>query len=205
MAELPKSLIIACGALAHELTAVLKQSGWDHLEIQCLPAHLHNTPQKITEAVRTKIEAARGRYVRIYVAYADCGTGGRLDAMLEREGVERIGGNHCYEFFAGTAVFNAVSEAEPATFYLTDYLTRHFDRLILRDLGIDEHPELESVYFGNYKRLVYLSQRGDDALLEKARRAAGRLGLEFEHRHTGLRPFNQALHDMDPEHLTWRN
>lgn len=203
MSESPKSLVIACGALAHELTAVIRCNGWTHLEIQCLPARLHNTPQKITSAVQAKIHAARGRYRKIYVAYADCGTGGRLDDMLAREGVERIGGNHCYEFFAGTAVFEAMSEAEPGTFYLTDYLARHFDRLIMRDMGIDAHPELQPLYFGNYKRLVYLSQTRDEALLEKARSAARRLGLEFEHRFTGLRPFQSALRNIDPEHLQW--
>lgn len=205
MSDLPKSLIIACGALAHELTAVIERSGWKHLEIQCLPARLHNTPDRITGAVREKIRAARGRYVRIYVAYADCGTGGRLDEMLALEGVERIGGNHCYEFFAGSAVFEVLSESEPGTFYLTDYLTRHFDRLILRDMGIEAHPELQSVYFGNYKRLVYLAQRRDEVLLEKARWAAQRLGLEFEYRYTGLEPFNKALSHMDPERLPWQS
>lgn len=205
MTSCAKSLIIACGALAHELTAVVRQNGWEHLEIQCLPARLHNTPGRITDAVREKIRAARGYYRRIYVAYADCGTGGRLDAMLEEEGVERIGGNHCYEFFAGSTVFNALSEAEPATFYLTDYLVKHFDRLIIRDLGIEDHPELESMYFGNYKRLVYLAQRPDETLIGKARAAAYRLGLEFEYRDTGLQPFNMALHDLDPEDLAWRN
>lgn len=205
MAESPRSLIIACGALAHELTAAIEHSGWRHLEIQCLPARLHNTPEKITGAVRDKIRAARGRYRKIYVAYADCGTGGRLDAMLGEENVERIGGNHCYEFFTGTAAFNDLSDAEPGTFYLTDYLVRHFDRLILRDLGIDDHPELESMYFGNYARLVYLAQRRDEALLEKARSAAGRLNLAFEYRLTGLEPFNRALHDIDRENLPWPN
>lgn len=200
-----KSLVIACGALAHELTTVVRQNGWQHLEIQCLPARLHNTPDKITDAVRDKIHAARGRYRRIYVAYADCGTGGRLDAMLEQEGVERIGGNHCYEFFAGTNVFDAINNAEPGTFYLTDYLVKHFDRLIIRDLGIEEHPELQSMYFGNYKRLVYLAQRPDAELTRKAEAAAHRLGLEFEYRETGLQPFNAALHDMDPEGLAWQN
>lgn len=205
MADLPKSLIIACGALAHELTTVIRRNGWAHLEIQCLPARLHNRPEKITDAVRDKIHAVRGRYVNIYVAYADCGTGGHLDAMLEAEGVERIGGSHCYEFFAGSAVFNELSEAEPGTFYLTDYLARHFDRLILRDLGIEAHPELESMYFGNYKRMVYLAQRRDEALLEKARAAAQRLNLEFEYRLTGLAPFNHALRDMDTENLPWQS
>jgi len=203
MAELPKGLVIACGALAHELTTVVRANGWSHLEVQCLPARLHNTPGKITGAVQEKIRAARGRYAHIYVAYADCGTGGRLDAMLVEEGVERIGGNHCYEFFAGSAVFEALSEAEPGTFYLTDYLARHFERLILRDMGIEKHPELQSMLFGNYKRVVYLAQREDPELLEKARDAARRLGLDFEHRVTGLEPFNAALHDIDPEHLPW--
>ncbi len=203
MAEPPRSLVIACGALAHELTTVIERSGWRHLVIQCLPARLHNTPDRITDAVRRKIHEARGHYRHIYVAYADCGTGGHLDAMLEQEGVARIGGNHCYEFFTGTNAFTAISDAEPGTFYLTDYLVRHFDRLIIRDLGIDAHPELQSMYFGNYRRLVYLAQRHDEALLEKARAAARRLNLEFEHRLTGLEPFNRALHDMDRENLPW--
>lgn len=205
MGELPKSLIIACGALAHELTAVVRHSGWRHLEIQCLPARLHNTPGKITDAVRGKIRAARGRYQNIYVAYADCGTGGRLDAMLAEEGVTRIGGSHCYEFFAGASVFNAINEAEPGTFYLTDYLVRHFDRLIMKDLGIEAHPELRPLYFGNYTRVVYLAQRRDEALLAQAREAARRLGLAFEHRYTGLEPFQRALGDMDPEKLSWQS
>lgn len=205
MAELRKSLIIACGAVAHELTAVIERSGWRHLEIQCLPARLHNTPDRITGAVRDKIRAARGGYKRIYVAYADCGTGGHLDAMLEQEGVERIGGNHCYEFFTGGAAFAALNDAEPGTFYLTDYLVRHFDRLILRDLGIEAHPELVPMYFGNYTRLVYLAQRRDEVLVNKARAAADSLGLEFELRHTGLEPFNAALHDIDRENLPWPN
>lgn len=205
MAESIKSLIIACGALAHELTAAIERSGWRHLEIQCLPARLHNTPEKITDAVREKIGAAGGRYRHIYVAYADCGTGGRLDTMLEQEGVQRIGGSHCYEFFTGSAAFNTISDAEPGTFYLTDYLVRHFDRLVLRDLGIDDHPELQSMYFGNYTRLVYLAQRRDNALLDKARLAARRLNLTFEYRITGLEPFNRALHDMDRENLPWQN
>lgn len=205
MADRPKNLIIACGAMVHELMAVVEYNGWDYLEVQCLPARLHNTPDKITGAVREKIHAARNRYRNIYVAYADCGTGGRLDAMLNEEGVERIGGNHCYEFFAGASVFEAIGEAEPGTFYLTDYLARHFDRLILRDMGIADHPELRSLYFGNYKRLVYLAQRRDDALLEKARSAAQRLDLEFEYRFTGLQPLSHALHDMDPENLPWQN
>jgi len=199
------SLIIACGALAHELTAVIRRNGWTHLQVQCLPARLHNTPERITEAVRAKIRGNREAYRRIYVAYADCGTGGQLDRMLEAEGAERIGGSHCYEFFAGGRVFESLSEAEPGTFYLTDYLARHFDRLIIRELGIEDHPELLSMYFGNYRRLVYLAQRDDPALLEKARAAAARLGLEFECRHTGLQPFEDALRDMSEEVLPWPN
>lgn len=206
MGESPtSSLIIACGALAHELTSVIEHNGWTHLEIQCLPAKLHNTPQRITDAVRAKIHANRDRFRKVYVAYGDCGTGGRLDAMLDEEGVERIGGNHCYEFFTGTATFNDISDVEPGTFYLTDYLAWHFDRLILKDLGIDAHPELAELYFGNYKRLVYLAQRRDEALLNKAQAAAERLGLELEYRVTALAPFARALHQMDPQELPWPN
>lgn len=186
-------LIIACGALAREITAVINANGWMHVQVQCLPAELHNRPDKIPAAVQAKIRAGRGQFDRILVAYADCGTGGLLDRVLEEEGVERLPGAHCYEFYAGAGVFAALSEAEPGTFYLTDFLVRHFERLILRDLGIDRHPELESMYFGNYRRVVYLTQREDAALLAQAKAAAERLRLVFEYRVTGYGDLEQTL------------
>lgn len=188
-----RTLVIACGALSHEIAALRRANGWHHLVLQCLPADLHNRPERIPDAVRAQIHAAREGYARIFVAYADCGTGGRLDAVLAEEGVERIPGPHCYAFFAGADLFARLSEAEPGTLYLTDFLARHFDRLILRGLGIDRHPELEHEYFGNYRKLVYLAQREDADLLARARAAAERLQLRFEHHRTGYGDLERAL------------
>ena len=190
------TLVIACGALAHEVTALRRANGWDHLVVQCLPADLHNRPEGIPEAVRGKIRAARGAYAQIFVAYADCGTGGRLDAVLAEEGVERIPGAHCYGFFAGSDLFTRLSEAEPGTLYLTDFLARHFERLIIRGLGIDRHPELEHEYFRNYRKVVYLAQREDAELLARARAAAERLKLHFEHHVTGYGDLEKALDSL---------
>lgn len=180
-----RTLLIACGALAREIVTLIRVNAWRHLTVSCLPASWHNTPAKIPEGVRKRIHEARGRYDRILVLFGDCGTGGELDRVLAEEGVERIAGPHCYSFFAGNDVFEAMAEEEPAAFYLTDYLVRHFERLIIQGLGIDRHPELQEMYFGNYRKLVYLAQTEDAELTAKAEAAAGRLGLEFDHRFTG--------------------
>lgn len=177
-------LLIACGALAHEVMAVLRLSKLEGVEVQCLPAKLHNTPQLIPGAVRAKIHEERAHFERIFVLYGDCGTGGLLDEVLAEERVERIAGAHCYEFFATMPAFNDMAEAEPASFYLTDFLVRHFDRLVWKGLGIDRHPELLPLYFGNYRRLVYLAQTDAPALRAKAEAAAARLGLAYEYRFT---------------------
>jgi hypothetical protein len=181
----PRTLLIACGALAREVLALIRINGWRHLEVTCLPAKLHNTPARIPEAVRAKIRAAHDGYDNVLVLYGDCGTGGGLDAVLEEEGVERIPGPHCYAFYTGVDAFLADAEAEPACFYLTDYLARHFERLVIAGLGLDRHPELLPLYFGNYKKLVYLAQVADPGLERKAKAAALRLGLAYEHRPTG--------------------
>jgi hypothetical protein len=178
-------LVIGCGALARELVAVIDQAGLVNVDLTCLPATLHNRPGGIPAAVRAKIRAARPRYERIFIAYADCGTGGLLDAVLADEGVERLPGAHCYEFYAGAADFAAITDEDPATFFLTDFLARNFERLVIVGLGLDRHPELLPLYFGNYHRLIYLAQTDDPALLAAARRAAARLGLEFASRTTG--------------------
>jgi hypothetical protein len=193
MGEGAATLVIACGALAHEIVALRRINGWPHMDVQCLPADLHNRPQKIPDAVREKIRANRGKYTSMFVAYADCGTGGLLDAVLVEEGVERIPGDHCYEFFAGSAAFAEMAEAEPGTFYLTDFLLTHFERLIIHGLGIDRHPELLPMYFGNYRRLVYLAQVEKPGMLEAGRRAAERLGLVFETRLTGYGELQNSL------------
>jgi hypothetical protein len=162
-------------------------NGWSHLDLACLPAKLHNEPQKIPEAVRVKVREARARgYARVYVVYADCGTGGLLDKVCADEGVERIQGPHCYSFFDGNDAFAERSEAgEITAFYLTDFLARQFDTLIWKGLGLDRHPELLPMMFGNYEKVIYLAQTDDPALEAKARAAAHRLGLGFEMRRTG--------------------
>jgi hypothetical protein len=182
----PRTLLIACGALAREVLALIRLNGWRHMGLACLPAHLHNTPQRIPEAVRARIQRARPDYQRIFVLYGDCGTGGALDRVLAEEGVERIPGPHCYAFYGGLDAFLAQAEAEPACFYLTDYLARHFERLVIRGLGLDRHPELLPLYFGNYEKLVYLAQIPDPGIEQQAKAAALRLGLAYEHRPTGF-------------------
>lgn len=193
MGEQASTLVIACGALAHEIVALRRANNWPHLDVQCLPADLHNRPQLIPDAVRAKIRQFRERYASIFVAYADCGTGGLLDVVLQQEGVERIPGAHCYEFFAGSSAFAALAEAEIGSFYLTDFLLDHFDRLIIRGLGLDRHPELLPVYFGNYRRLVYLAQIEKPGQVQAAQAAADRLGLGFEYRVTGYGELERSL------------
>ena len=186
-AEAPRSLIIACGALGREIVDTLRLNGWEQLQVTCLPAIWHNRPQKIPEGVRGKIRAARARGIeRIFVAYGDCGTGGLLDQVLEEEGACRLPGPHCYAFYSGQAAFDIMADRDPTCFYLTDYLTRHFDRLIIEGLALDRHPELLPDYFGNYTKLVYLAQVKDPALEEKARAAADFLELQYDYRFTGL-------------------
>jgi len=201
------TLIIACGALAHEITALKRANRWDHLEVRCLPAELHNRPERIPAAVRALVQSSRCHYRSIFVAYADCGTGGMLDAVLKEEGIERIPGAHCYEFFATGPVFAELADAEPGTFYLTDFLLRHFDRLVLRGLGLDRHPELHSSYFGNYRRLVYLAQAPKPGSLEQARAIAERMGLQFEYRETGYGALASSLQSAvkrGEEAVSWR-
>ena len=199
------SLVIACGALAHEIVALRRLNDWPHLEVQCLPADLHNRPEKIPGAVRAKIQAARSRFASIFVAYADCGTGGLLDVVLQEEKVERLPGAHCYEFFAGSAAFAEMADAEPGTFYLTDFLATHFERLIMHGLGIDKHPELLPLYFGNYRRLMYLAQTEAPEKLLAAQDAALRLGLEFEYRFTGYGGLEHGLRRAHEGVVFWQN
>lgn len=181
-----RTLLIACGALARETLAVVEANGLANVDVTCVSALLHNRPARIPEAVRLRIHEHRAAYQRILVLYGDCGTGGELDRVLAEEGVERIGGPHCYAFYAGEATFAALAEAEPGTFYLTDFLARQFDTLVIEGLGLDRHPELLPIYFGNYRRLLYLAQTTDPGLEAAARAAAARLGLAYEYRFTGL-------------------
>jgi Protein of unknown function (DUF1638) len=189
-----RPLVIGCGALGRELVELTRRSGLPAMALACLPAALHNRPERIPGAVAVRIRRARAEgYDRIFVAYADCGTGGLLDRVLEVEGVARLEGAHCYEVYAGRAAFATLAEDEPGTFYLTDYLVRSFEALVIRGLGLDRYPELLTVYFGNYRRLVYLAQTEDDELTAAAAAAARRLGLAFERRFTGLGELEPAL------------
>ncbi len=189
----PRFLVIACGALAREISALRRANGWTTLDVVCLPAELHNRPERIAGAVRDRIRANRADYRQIFVAYGECGTRGALDDVLREEDVERIPGAHCYEFFATPAAFAQLAQAEPGSFYLTDFLLRHFERLVIRALGIDRHPELLEAYFGNYRRLVYLAQAPGADSEAQARSIAARLGLEFEIRVTGYGGLGASL------------
>lgn len=176
-------LLLACGALAHEILALIRANGWDHMALKCLPAILHNTPQKITEAVEAAVQKHRADYDEIFVVYGDCGTGGQLQAACDRLGVQMMPGPHCYAFFEGVETFAARDEA--TAFYLTDFLVRQFDAFVWKPLGLDRHPQLLEMYFGNYETLVYQAQIDDPALTDLARAHAARLGLTFERRFTG--------------------
>lgn len=192
---MPPLVIIACGALSREIKALILANHMHDVRLECLPASLHNRPEQIPEAVNEKLNSLP-EGSRVFVAYADCGTGGLLDSVLEEKGVERLPGAHCYDFYAGASVIAALAEEEPGTFYLTDFLVRHFDRLVIRDLGIDKHPELTAMYFGHYKRVVYLSQHYDETLNKMALQSAQKLQLPLETRHTGYGELETSLVNM---------
>jgi len=186
-------LVVACGALAREIVALKRLNGWDHMDLQCLPANLHLWPDRIPDAVAAAVAAARPKYETIFVAYADCGTGGTLQARCAALGVEMIAGPHCYSFFDGNDAFAARGDAEMTAFYLTDFLVRQFDAFVWKPMGLDRHPELRDMLFGNYERLVYLAQTEDLSLDAKAAHAAARLGLAYERRFTGYGDLPAAL------------
>ena len=185
-------LLIACGALAHEILSLKRANGWDHMDLHCLPAKLHLTPERITEEVEKAVTRQRDTYARIFVVYADCGTGGLLQAKCAEMGVEMVAGPHCYAFFEGVDRF-AGHDDEITAFYLTDFLVRQFDAFVWRPMGLDRHPELRDLIFGNYTKLVYQAQTCDPALEEKARDCAARLGLAYEYRFTGYGELATAL------------
>lgn len=188
-------LVVACGALASELRAVLRGHDLaDAVEVVYLPANLHNRPERIVPELEPLLDAAAANGRSVFVAYADCGTGGALDALLERHPeATRLPGAHCYEFFAGSEHFTAMHEEELGTFFLTDFLAKHFEALLWQGLGLDRHPQLRDAYFGNYRRVVLISQTNSADVIAHAKCAAQRLGLEFEHRHVGLQPFIDAV------------
>ena len=190
-------LLLACGALAREILALKAANRWDHMDLACLPAILHNTPERITPAVAEAVKRHRPHYDRIFVVYADCGTGGQLFEKCNELGVSMVEGPHCYSFFEGNDAFAKTSETEFTAFYLTDFLVRQFDSFVTKPLGLDRHPELRDMYFGNYEKLVYQAQTDDPALTEKARACAEMLGLPFERRFPGYGDLATALAGFD--------
>ena len=186
-------LIIACGALAQEIVQLQTLNGWNHLHLKCLDADLHNRPHLIAGKLREKIAQHRNEYNNIFVAYADCGSGGEIDRVLEDENIERLPGAHCYSFFAGEQRFKEISEQELGSFYLTDFLAKHFERLVIKGLKLDQHPELRDQYFRNYTRVVYLSQEDNPSVRALAKNAALFLGLDFEHEHCGYGDLQTGL------------
>lgn len=187
-----KTALIVCGALARELIAIKEKYGWE-VDLLGVPASLHNWPERIDTTVQKRIHEAREMYDRVIVVYGDCGTRGQLDKMLAKEGIERIAGPHCYEMYASGQDFAALMAEEPGTYFLTDYLLRSFESLIIKGMGLDRHPELREMYFHNYTRLVYLAQTDDAALREKAQWAADTLGLRLEIRQTGYGALESRL------------
>lgn len=187
-------LLIACGALAREILDLKALNRWDHLDLTCLPAILHNHPDRIPDAVEAAVQKHRNNYDQLFVVYADCGTGGRLEALCNRLGVGMVKGPHCYSFFEGNEVFAERSSDEFTAFYLTDFLVRQFDAFVWKPLGLDRHPDLREMYFGHYTKLVYQAQTDDPQLTALARDCAHRLGLEFERRFTGYGDLEPALH-----------
>ncbi len=204
MAVADRILVITCAAIAREVNTIKKLGQWSQMDLQAITADLHTYPEKIPQAVADKIDAARDQYEHIFVAYGDCGTGGLLDKVLEEKGVKRLAGAHCYEFLAGSDVFNELHENEPGTFYLTDFLAQHFQRLVIELLGLDRFPELLPMYFGNYTRLVYLAQTNSEELDQLAEAAAAQLNLRYERIFTGMDKMVPEL-DAAMQEAMWRS
>ena len=187
-------LVIGCGMIAREVLAIRERMGLDHIELTCLPADFHFHPDRIAPAMEKAIEKAKGEgYRHIFAGYADCGTGGLLDNVLERHGVERLAGPHCFAFYQGLGAFEAIGDDDMTSFYMTDFLCRHFETFFIKPLGIDRYPQLIADYFGNYRKLVYLAQTDDPSLDKVAEAAAVLLGLAYERRSTGYGDLTPAL------------
>ena len=186
-------LIIGCGAIAHEVREIIELNNWDNVRLQCLNADLHNTPKILPKKIKEAIDSNINDYSKIFLAYADCGTGGLIDLILKDYDIERLDGAHCYEFYSGSSAFKELSEKEIGTFYLTDFLVKNFDRLVIDGLGIQKYPSLKKDYFKNYKNVVYLAQKQDNVLESKARECADYLNLEFSTLFTGLNNLENQL------------
>ncbi len=192
----PRLLILACGALARELRDITRLHDLGGVDIEHLPASLHSRPADIPGALRARLAQVRGHYDRILIGYADCGTAGEIDVICAEEGATRLPGMHCYEFFTGSERFLSMHRRDPTAFYLTDFLVRHFERIVLDGLGISTRPELLELYFRNYTKVVYLAQTSDPVLDSRARAAADALELDFERVDTGYGELATTVLDL---------
>lgn len=188
--------VIGCGMIAREILAVSKQLGLEHIDLKCLPAMWHHYPDKIAPGVDEAIVRAKDEgFEHIFVAYADCGTGGHLDAVCEKHGVERIAGPHCFSFYMGNQDFEDQGDDLLTSFFMTDFLARHFDTFLVKPLGLDRHPQLRDMYFAHYTRMLYIAQTDDEVLTENAKKAAEFLGLKYEKRLTG---YGDLMTSLEP-------
>ena len=192
--DTPRTAVIACGALAADVRRLARRRGWV-VDVHPVPALLHNRPEKIPAAVAAEVERLSESYDRVAVAYADCGTYGTLVAALSHSGIERLKGQHCYDLFARDEV-QAALEEEPGTYFLTDFLARTFEHTVMKELGLDRHPELRDDYFGNYTRVIWLAQRPTLGTKLAAERAAAALGLPLEVREVGDAGLERALESL---------
>lgn len=199
MTQSTDTLVLCCGAIAKEIIAIRHANGWDNMRVECLPASLHNAPDELPERLREKIRQNKAHYDRVLVLYSDCGTGGAMQRMLDEEGIESIGGAHCYEVFTGSAKFHEMIANEPGCFFLTDFLARHFEKLVFQGLGLDRFPKLRDTYFGNYTKMVYLTQADDADIVDKAQAAAQSVDLKLEIRHTGYGDYETFLTDRQTD------
>jgi len=194
-----KRLVLGCGALVYDLLRLIKQnpSLSDKVNLQCLPAGWHNSPQLIAPGVEDYLSKNAHLYEEVYIAYADCGTGGALDRVITKYKAKRIDGAHCYEFFAGKDEFERLSEEEIGTFYLTDYLVKNFNRIMIKGLGLDKHPELFEVYFEHYKKLVYLAQTENEQWNKDAEKYAKDFGFSYEYRFVGTGSLDSVFEEIE--------
>lgn len=196
-----KRLVLGCGALVYDLVALIKQDEAlsQVIDLQCLPAKLHNTPQFIAGEVDKYLSKHAEKYSDIFVAYGDCGTAGELDKVLEKHSASRLEGAHCYEFFAGTTAYNAITDDQLGSFFVTDYLVRYFDRLVIEGLGLDRYPELFDVYFKHYTQLVYLAQTDNSDLQAQAQKHAESFGLSYQYRYVGIEGLTPLVDSMNEQ------
>jgi hypothetical protein len=187
-----RTALVICGALGRDVKSIVERRGWD-VDVYGISALLHLYPSRIVDELRVKLRELRPRYDRLVVVYGDCGTTGKLEPLLEETGAVRLRGPHCYEMYAGAERFAEIADTRPATYFLTDWLVRNFDRAVVKGLGLDRYPELKEMLFGNYESVLYLRQVPNPRLAEKAERIAAYLGLPLDVEDVGLGELEDRL------------